>query len=64
MRLTQRIVSWVAWEEEVLLFFKARRWDFLNFSRTYSFGGVGWGVWRKQMRMCFFCLFFFCDMVT
>jgi hypothetical protein len=53
----------VAWEGEVWLFFNARRWDFFNFPKNYSFGGVGWGVWKKQMAN-FFCLFFFCDMVT
>jgi hypothetical protein len=37
----------VAWEGEVLLFFKARRWDLFNFLKNYSFGGVGWGVCRK-----------------
>jgi len=47
------VVSWVVWEGEVWLFFKAGRWDFFNFSRNYSFGGVGWGVWRKRMGMFF-----------
>jgi hypothetical protein len=47
--LTQKVVSWVAWEGEVWLFLKARKWHFSNFSRNYSFGGVGWGVWRKQL---------------
>jgi hypothetical protein len=45
---------WVAWEGDVWLFFKARRWDLIFFSRIYSFGGVGWGVWKKQMGMFFF----------
>jgi hypothetical protein len=26
---------------------------FFNFPRNYSFGGVGWGVWRKQMGFFF-----------
>jgi len=38
--LTQKVVSWVAWEGEVWLFFKAGRWDFSNFPRNYSFDGV------------------------
>jgi hypothetical protein len=29
--LTQRVIPWVAWEGEVWLFFKARRWDFFIF---------------------------------
>ncbi len=63
--LSQRVVSWVAWEGEVWLFFKTRKWDFFNFQRNYSFGGVGWGVWRKHVGMFFFFgLFFFCDIVT
>jgi hypothetical protein len=33
---------------------------FFNFSKNYSFGHVGWGVWRKWMGM----FFFFCDTVT
>ncbi len=32
-----------------LCFFKEGRWDFFNFPRNYSFGGVGWGVWKKWM---------------
>jgi len=39
--LTQKVVSWVAWEGEVWLFFKVGRWDFSNFPSNYSFGGVG-----------------------
>jgi hypothetical protein len=31
----------VAWEGEVWLFFKARRWDFSHFPRNYSFGESG-----------------------
>jgi hypothetical protein len=45
--LTQRVISWVAWEGEVWLFFKVGRWDFKKIPRNYSFGGVGWGLWRK-----------------
>jgi hypothetical protein len=53
----------VAWEGEVWLFFKAlKKVRFKKNSRNYSFGGVGWGVWRKWMGI-FFHLFFFCDMV-
>jgi hypothetical protein len=37
----QRVVFYVAWEGIVWLFFKARRLDFFNFPRNYSFGGVG-----------------------
>jgi hypothetical protein len=62
--LTERVVSWVAWEGEIWLFFKTRRWDFFNFMRNYSFGGVGWGVWRKWVGIILFRLYFFCDMVT
>jgi hypothetical protein len=47
MGLTQRVVFWVAWKGEVWLVFKVGRWDFFNFSKNYSFGGVGWGVWKK-----------------
>jgi hypothetical protein len=32
---------------------------FFNFSKNYSFGHVGWGVWRKWMGM----FFFFCDTI-
>jgi hypothetical protein len=35
---------------------------FKKFPRNYSFGGVGWGVWRKHMGFFFF--FFWGDMVT
>jgi hypothetical protein len=45
--LTQRVISWVAWEGEVWLFFKVGRWDLKKIPRNYSFGGVGWGLWRK-----------------
>jgi len=44
-----------------LVVFQGRNVGFLKFSRNYSFGGVGWGVWRKWMGMFFY--FFFCDMV-
>jgi hypothetical protein len=62
--LTQSVISWVAWEGEVWFFSKQEGGNF-NFSRNYSFGGVGWGVWRKQMGFFsfFFCLFFFCGMM-
>jgi len=46
--LTQKVVSWVAWEGEVWLFFKVGRWDFKNIIRNYSFGGVGWGVTKRE----------------
>jgi len=55
--LTQSVVSWVAWEGEVWLFFKTRRWDFFNFPRNYFLGGVGWGVWRKWMGIFLFLFF-------
>ncbi len=42
--LTQKVVSWVAWEGEVWLFFKVGRWDLKKFPSNYSFGGVGLGV--------------------
>jgi hypothetical protein len=57
MGITQRVVSWVAWEGKVLLFSEARRWDFFNFPKNYYFGGVRWGVWRKWMGI-FFLVFF------
>jgi hypothetical protein len=53
--LTQRVVFWVAWEGD-WLFFKVGRWEFFNFPRNYSFGGVGWDVWRKKMGIFFFLL--------
>jgi hypothetical protein len=31
-----------------LVFFKVGKWDFFDFPRNYSFGGVGWGGWRKE----------------
>jgi hypothetical protein len=52
--LTQKVIFWVAWEGEVWLIFKAWSCNFFNFPRNYSFGGVGWGVWRKRMGMFFF----------
>jgi hypothetical protein len=56
--LTQRAISWVAWEGEVWLFFKAGRWDLKFFSRNYSFGGVGLGVWIKHAGIFSFFSFF------
>jgi hypothetical protein len=47
----------VALEGEVWLFFKVGRWGLKNIPRHYSFGDVGWGVWRKWM--CMFCFNFF-----
>ncbi len=52
--LTQRFVSWVAWEGEVWLFLKV---GLKNKSRNYSFGSVGWGVWRRQMGIYFLSFF-------
>jgi hypothetical protein len=57
--LTQRAVSWVAWEGKVWLFFKVGKWDLKNFPRNYSYGGVRWGVWRKRTVFFFFFFFFF-----
>jgi hypothetical protein len=34
--------------------------DFFNFSRNYSFGGVGWGVCKKQMDIFFPSFFLLC----
>jgi hypothetical protein len=48
---------------EVWLFFKVGRWDLKKIPRNYSFGGVGWGLWRKWMCMGFFLVFFFCDIM-
>jgi len=39
--------------ERSLVVFQGRNVGFLKF---YSFGGVGWGVWRKWMGMFFFFL--------
>jgi len=47
MGTNPRFVSWVAWEGEVWLFFKVRMWEFFNFRRNYSFGGVGWVVGER-----------------
>jgi hypothetical protein len=33
--------------------------SFFNFPTNNSFGGVGWGVWKKWMGICFFWFFFF-----
>jgi hypothetical protein len=41
-----------------LVVLKARRWDLKKNSRNYSFGGVGWGVWRKRKGVFFFGSFF------
>jgi len=30
------------------------RWDLKKNLKNYFFGGVGWGVWRKQMGFLFF----------
>jgi hypothetical protein len=38
--LIQKVVSSVAWEGEVWLFFEARISDLKNIPRNYSFGGV------------------------
>jgi len=46
-----------------LIVFQGRKVGFKKFPRNYSFGGVGWGVWKKLMCTFFFSLFFFCDMV-
>jgi hypothetical protein len=34
--------------------------DFFNFPRNYSFGGVGWGVCKKQMDIFFPSFFLLC----
>ncbi len=49
----------MAWEGEVWLFFKVEKWDFKFFPRNYSFGGVGWGVWRKGVGFFFWSFFSF-----
>jgi hypothetical protein len=36
--LTQRFISWVAWEVEVWFFFKVGMWDFLIFQGIFFLG--------------------------
>jgi hypothetical protein len=56
--LTQVVVSWVAWEGKVLLFFQVGRWVFL-FSKELFFWWCGMGGWRKGVGVLFPCHFFF-----
>jgi len=43
---------------------QSRKVGIFLFSGIFFFRGVGWGGWRKGVGIIFFCLFFFCDMVT
>jgi hypothetical protein len=55
--LTQRVVSLVAWEGEVWLFFKEGRWDFFYFPSIILL--VVWdGVFRESGWVFFFFFFF------
>jgi hypothetical protein len=62
--LIQRFVSWVAWEGKVWLFFKVRRWDFLNFPRNFFWWcEMGW-LEKGVGYIYIYCPSFFFDMVT
>jgi len=54
--LFQGVVSWVAWQKEVCMFFKVGRLGFFFFPRNSFFGDVGW--LEKGGGYMYFSLFF------
>jgi hypothetical protein len=58
--LTQRFVSWVAWEEAVWLFLKVGRWDLKKKFKDLFFLWCAIGWLEKGVGI----IYFVCDMVS
>jgi hypothetical protein len=62
MGINPRGFFWVAWEGEIWLFFKVRRWGFFIFHEIiFLWCGMGW--LEKKGGYIYFLFYFICDMV-